>query len=45
MKAHFAEFVCRGEISHAALKSISEKAGTREPAQGGDFDVKEQMLY
>jgi hypothetical protein len=38
------EFVCRGGISHASLKSVCAKAETREPARGGDFEVKKQMF-
>jgi hypothetical protein len=38
------EFICRRAISTASLKSVCEKAETREPAQGGDVDVSEQML-
>ncbi len=39
-----AEFIVRGGISQASLKSVFADAGTRSPTQGGDFDVKEQKF-
>ena len=38
------ELVCRGGISHASLKRVFEKAKTRSPKQGGDFEATEQTF-
>jgi hypothetical protein len=37
-------FVDRGGISKVSLKGVCEHAETREPAQGGDAEVKKQKI-
>jgi hypothetical protein len=39
-----AEFVSKGGNSTASLKSVCENVETKEPASGGDVEVKEQTF-
>jgi hypothetical protein len=45
LKPIIAEFIGRAGISKASSKSVCENAETREPAERGDVDTKEQVFY